>query len=277
MHAIANAISTIRNSIPLQILNAGFLDQSRDFRFGLGTNLDEQIRTQLIIPRILVDLNIVGGTEVEIPVSQMQRLPSDPGESVFRVPKSVTQNRSIITPLCLVYVSRNRFGAWGYGAQLNYGQLGNLQDHGSIMTSAAGMMQAIDNVVTPSNAECRLIGENVIMVREGASIPATSSIRVVLANDENLNNLQTRTILPFRKLCVLAAKSYLYNTLIVTVDTAKLQGGAEIGRFLSVLESYSDAEENYQTYLSDVWRAVAKMNDRESYRRLMKVAIGGYR
>jgi hypothetical protein len=44
-----------------------------------------------------------------------------------------------------------------------------------------------------------------------------------------------------------------------------------------VLESYSDAEENYQTYLSDVWRAVAKMNDRESYRRLMKVAIGGYR
>jgi hypothetical protein len=64
---------------------------------------------------------------------------------------------------------------------------------------------------------------------------------------------------------VWAVKAYLYNKLIVPINSGYLSGGQELGMFKSVLEGYSDAEENYQTYLKEIWGQVAFMNDTSRY------------
>ena len=61
------------------------------------------------------------------------------------------------------------------------------------------------------------------------------------------------------------------------MDKGRLEGGAELGRFREVIDSYSDAEEQYQDYLLNTWQKVAFMNDRESYERFTKMMIGAYR
>jgi hypothetical protein len=43
------------------------------------------------------------------------------------------------------------------------------------------------------------------------------------------------------------------------------------------VDSYADAEQMYQDYLQGPWAQTAYANDRESYERLLKLSIGGFR
>jgi len=95
-----------------------------------------------------------------------------------------------------------------------------------------------------------------------------------LANDENMSNIQIRSYPDFFKLVEFAVKSYIYNELIIQVDTAELRYGQAVGAFKDVLTSYSDAESNYQDFLSNTWRKVAFMNDATQMQRLLKLMIG---
>lgn len=55
--------------------------------------------SKVIRPRVLVDCNLVGGIQMTVPVNacNIDLLPS--GESVVQVPRSVTNNKKIVTVL----------------------------------------------------------------------------------------------------------------------------------------------------------------------------------
>ena len=61
------------------------------------------------------------------------------------------------------------------------------------------------------------------------------------------------------------------------MDIRQLMGGQQIGRFKDVIDQYADAEELYQTYMTEKWEKVALMNDQQAYTRLLRVMIGGNR
>jgi hypothetical protein len=61
------------------------------------------------------------------------------------------------------------------------------------------------------------------------------------------------------------------------MDEAEIQGGARLGAFRNIVETYADAEQQYQEYLQEKWQKVAIMNDRESYHDLIRAQIGGPR
>ena len=277
MNPISKAISEIRYTIPEELLLAGFVNINRDFQFNRSVSLDAQIRSVLMQPRVLVDLSLHGGTQIDVDLTACPRKLVSNNETVIYVPKSQTGGRTIISVLALIYYNSAQYANMGYGPSWTNAQMFNSQDTSAVVAGDMGMMSALDNVPIVENTECEIIGENTVRVREGASLPSTSRLRVILAYDESLSNLQVRSIPDFCQLVKLAAKSYLYNRLIVRVDQAQLMGGMEIGRFMTVLESYSDAEENYQTFLKDKWRAIALMNDRKQYRRYLKGTIGGFR
>lgn len=57
------------------------------------------------------------------------------------------------------------------------------------------------------------------------------------------------------------------------MDIGELQGGHNLGRFKEIVDSYSDAEKNHQTYLKEVMKKVLYMNDSESTKRLIKILV----
>jgi hypothetical protein len=56
-----------------------------------------------------------------------------------------------------------------------------------------------------------------------------------------------------------------------------LVGGKELGPFKDVIESYSDAEQQYWDYLNNVWGAVQFMNSNENYVEFIRSLVGPMR
>ena len=50
-----------------------------------------------------------------------------------------------------------------------------------------------------------------------------------------------------------------------------------LGKFKDIIEEYSDANELYETYLTEKWQKISFCNDRESYGRFVKLIVGGPR
>ena len=107
MNPIQKAISDVKAAIPRPILERTFMKPDP---FALGarmayspTSLDYRIRTLVIEGNVLPDCDLVGGTEVTIPlVSVVPQWVSD-YNVIYRIPKSLTQNRSILRLIHLTF------------------------------------------------------------------------------------------------------------------------------------------------------------------------------
>ena len=149
------------------------------------------------------------------------------------------------------------------------------QENTALMSSMQALVASYDKIPMTSTARCQLIAENTILIRDSIGFAPNGWLRCVLANDENLGNIQLRSYKHFSQLVEYAVKSYIYNELIINLDQGELQGGQTIGVFKEIIQGYSDAEQNYKDYLTDVWEAVAFMNDSEGYSRYVRLILGG--
>ena len=291
MMAVSKALDEIKFRIPKPILDAVFLQRTQGYR-QTPISLDEHLLNAVIRPRVLVDCNLVGGTEDTIRLDGLmntrvgdhssavndgvQSWGTGDYISVVRVPKDRTQGRSIQSVLSISY--GNPSGMSGYGSG-SMGMAGYGQGGGSNALTQAGsaVMNAMAPIPVTSSARVQLIGENTVMVRDSVILPANSYLRCVLAHDENMSHLQLKSYRHFSNLVTLAVKAYIYNSYIIEMDMGQLMGGQAIGRFKEVIDGFADAEELYQTYLTEKWEKVSLMNDQESYTRLLRVMIGGNR
>lgn len=274
MDAIQKAISDVKFKIPRAILEKAFINRISNFGAINQFNIDSQILDLVVKPRVLTDCNILGGTQVLISIGDLPYDRPDNSTTVVRIPKNRTQGKSIITALHVSFLSPTQVGAWGsmMGVGTGVGG-GNYADNSALMTEASAVMAAVDKIPVTSSARVTLIAENTIAVKDVMNLPLNSFLRCIVSNDDNMNNLQIKSHLAFSKLVELAVKSYIYNTLLIDIDMAELQGGYNLGVFKTVIEGYSEAEQNYQDYLKDQWHAIAFMNDGETYRRYVKMMI----
>ena len=272
MNPITLAVNSIKYKIPREVLIEVFAPKVYHW-LATPINYEEELTRIVIRGRVMVDCDLVGGTEVYIPLWDVpsQVLATDRLATIYHIPKNKTQGRTITSVLSLSYVN---------GASASFMNASNSFDPCTVTDlnlAAQAMMNAMQGLPIPSNAKVQLIGENTVMIRDNTMAAGSGLLRCILANDENLSHIQPRSIPSFSKLCELAVKSYIYNQYIITMDKGRLEGGAELGRFREVIDSYSDAEEQYQDYLLNTWQKVAFMNDRESYERFTKMMIGAYR
>lgn len=267
MNPISKAIYEARSTIPDEILQALFNDRGRHFRATPDT-ISEHIKAMVIRPRVMVDCDIVGGTEIMIRLEGLMTSRPDDFTSVYRIPKTLTQNRSILSVMNVTFNDPTGIAYYGLGTGCGSTQM---------MSTAQGLLDSNGTIPVTSTAQVQLIGENVVMVRDTTILPSNAHLRCLLATDENMSHLQLRTLRQFSQLCKYAIKAYIYNSLVIRVDTAELQGGFQLGRFREILDSYADAEELYQDYLRNVWQKVSLMNDAEKWSRTMRMVIGGHR
>lgn len=265
--AISKALDEVKFKIPRQLLDVIFLPRELRFR-ATPASLDEVILSTVVRPRVLVDCNLVHGAEIFVNLSRSPFERTDNLTTVFRIPKSLTNGRSIMSVLNLTYQDPSMNSAYGVAAALNTS---------SMMQAASAVMDVHASMPVVSTAQIQLVGENVVMVRDTNSLPSTMFLRCIIAHDENMSHLQLKAYRQFAALVVLAVKAYLYNQYTVTMGAAELQGGWELGRFKDILDGYADAEELYQAYLVEKWEKISRMQDRETHSRFLKEIIGGYR
>ena len=266
MNALIYSLNEINHQIPKELLHAGMMVDEQESTAYL-TSLDDKILRKVLKKRVLLDANVVGGVEIIIPLNNLQPSFSEHFYTVYNISPELTNNREIISALSLAFMPAN-----GY-----FGQVGNYYGSGSSVSGNStlsgfnsfnpvmGVADRIGNAASSngvlSNAHLEIVAYNTILVYAHYRTLANFGIRVLLENDSNLNNIQPRSYKQFSFLCVLATKAYLYNKLIIAINSGYLSGGQELGMFKNILENYASAEEEYRTYLREVWGAVAFMND----------------
>lgn len=263
MSVISKALADIKFRIPREILNIVFIKRLQQWRYN-PDSIDNQIMNEVIRPRVLVDCNLVGGIEVYIPFVGIPVERTNEYTAVYRFPKDRTQGKTINSVLSVSLTDPTRLAASAVTATCQATPA---------MLMAQSVLDAVSTIPITSTAYVQLIGENTVMVRDSLIIPANAYLRCILANDEQLSHIQLRSYPAFSKLIEFAVKAFIYNSYIIELDIGELQGGHNLGKIKEVIESYSDAEENYQDWLLNVIQKVSYMNDKESFTRLLKLMI----
>lgn len=278
MNALLYTLNEIHSQIPAEILNVAMNIDESPQTINLSS-LDEKILRKIIRKRVMTDANLVGGIETVIPVGQLNPRFSEDNYTVYFVPDELTMGKEIISVLGLTMMPIS-YGA-GIPASANgFGAPIDIQNPYSVNFNP--MMQLADrigNAASPYgaiyNAHTEIVARNTILVYAHYRLLATFGIRAVLENDTQLNNLQPRSYKNFSMLATLAVKAYIYNKLIVLMNSGMLSGGQDLGVFRSIVENYATAEEEYRTFLNEVWSAVAYMNDTTRYNRFIGSMLPG--
>lgn len=268
MSIFSKALDEIKYTIPRQVLTEAFKDTTNNWRQA-PVSLDEQIMNKVIKPRVLLDANLIGGQETLVSLEGLASLYIDTYTVVFEIPAERLNFREIMSVLSIGYLPYSAtYSSFGSGVGVV-----NPNSLNDVLSAGQRVGNAMSSIPVVSNATAELIGYNTVMIRDQVRATNAYQLRCVLANDANLNNINLRSYPDFAKLCQLAVRSYIYNTLLIKIDNAYLQGGQELGSFKNYVESLADSEEMYQTYLREVWGAVAFMNDVTSYERFIKLQI----
>lgn len=264
MNPIAKALDEIQFNIPPEILKTIFT-QDDFYLCSTPVSMETRIREQVIDARVLVDMDIVGGTEVYIPLGPpVISEYIDQFTVMYQIPDELTQNR----PIRQVYSMH--FGILGYSTA-------SLVAHGATTTLGNEMRKVLDNAMrTPPAATSyvNLINHNTFIVKY-TYLPYTSAFaRCRLGNDEALSFIRSQSIPKFAELCVWATKAYIYNKMRVRIDQAFLSGGQELGAYKDAILDWAEAEERYQETLK-VWKNISQnFNDPESRRRTLRTLVG---
>lgn len=266
MSVLSTAIGHIKQVIPEQVLQAAFI---QPVPMGIRTplSLDALIKANVLVPKVVRDCNLVSGVVRLIPLMEASQQWVDQYNLILDIPKSVTDGRSIVAPLNITM----------YNYQYNVGTSVNnpLNRPQNPLLDAA--KSVYDSVATPTivtSAHVNLIGENIILVGGTGYNVGTSALLCILENEQEMNNIQPHTMPTFFQLCALAAKSIIYNRLIVRMDSAAIMGGFSLGALKNIVESYSDAEQMYQDFLVNTWQKTAMLNDSQAKFRHLKMISG---
>lgn len=265
MNPITKALDEIRFSIPAEILNQVFLNQAMMCGANSGIlSLETRIRESVLEPRVFVDIDLHGGTEAFIPLETSVRAEhTDPYTVIYHIPNEVVQNRPI------VQVYSVHFAILGYqnaGMALQYTETPLASETRRVLDSAMRVPPAMTSYLN-------LIAHNTVMARFVYLPYKTAFMRVRLGNDNALSHIRAQAIPDFAKMCVLAVKAYIYNTMMVVMDQGQLSGGQMLGAFKETIMNYADSEVMYHESLKR-WGKISILNDAEARRRHIRTVTG---
>ncbi len=267
MNALSKALSDIKFQINRSILETVFVKRFTHYRTS-SPSLDEQILNEVIRPRVYIDTSLVGGAEVLVPLNSIQGEEVNTTDMVYRIPKRLTNNRTIMSVLNITYVDAQSMAAAG-----NFATCGVSAEQ----SAAQALLDAVAPLPMLSTGRISIIGENVIYVKDSIRVPSNSYLRCVVGHDEAMSHLQPRSYRAFSKLVEYAVKAYIYTEYELEMDMSELRGGHSLGKFKDIIERYSDANELYDTYITEKWQKISMQNDAQQMNRFLRLGSGGPR
>jgi len=264
VNPIQKAISDLFFKIPKDIIIRAF--KSSNPNFDNYSTITNNIYINVLQSRVLVDINLVGGTEIVIPLDGVPFETLSERETIYQIPPEKRQNRNITSVLSVM----SRYPS-------NVGIIAGHNLGNDVQNVGLAMFNSNSSAPLTSNAKVELISENTVLIISDFTMTSFTSLRCVIEDDENLASLNKRNFLHFSKLVELAVKSYIYNKEIINLDTGALFAGKELGVIKTIIDGYAESEQMYQEYLTNIWSGVSTLNDRETTTRLIKLMVGGYK
>lgn len=269
MNAIQYALNQVRHEIPMQILDLAFgynsvaPRQTTWHQPSDNQSIDATIRDRVIEGRVNLDCNLFGGTEVAIDLTTIPYESPSPELRIFRIPYDRTAGLRIVSVRHLTYM--NFHGISGYVHGRGDARLTALQT----LYAAASTMPIV------STANCQLMGDNVVVVRDDM-MHTTNQLTLVclVENDAGMTNINPGLFPLYSQMVSLAVKAYIYINLDIQMDRGYLVGGMNLGRIREVVDSYSDANEMYSEILRTRWQRASFTNDRPRMNSFIKSMIG---
>ena len=256
MNAITNAIKDVKFNIPPEVLNAAFIEYGIDNINNQIVSLDDRILNTVLRPIVLVDCNLVGGTDIEIDLCYTKAARQPDYGYIIEIDKKVTGGRSILAAyeiICNVIAGPSYPSSGGSAFNsVGINMYNNMTTH---------------NIIHSSKLE--VIGENKILLHDPGIFIISGAIRVRIENSPNMANLPPTSYPTFSKLCVLAVKSWIYNHTIIKLNQGYIYKGHELTRMTSIIEGYESVIEEYNELLINKMRKVLFMSDSETRTRFI--------
>lgn len=250
MNILTEAIRNTRFRIPEEILKEAFFTNDY-FQRHANQSLDAMIREQVFERWVRVDMDMVGGTMILIPIGQVPYTTVDNVNTIMRIPRHLTQGRSITTAISVDLPDNYGSGFSLIPMEMNTSLY--LQEANKVVNSLTPIPEV-------STAQVMLIDDNTIMVNRLPVLLYNAYLRCIVANDNEFNNVQPANYDAFRELVLRATKAYCYNKLVIKIGETRLSGGRELGEFKEIVSSYSEAADLYNESL-ELWRSLTVLND----------------
>jgi len=269
MNAITYAINNVRHMIPESVLQLAFSPQAIT-GFGArwrgnqdAVSIDSAIRDKVIENRVNIDCNLTGGTVIAVDLSGCAYEQFDMATRVFRLPYEATGGRRIVSVRTLNYLTYH-----GIPTQ-HQGQSSQL------LSAANDLMKAISSMPIVSTANCQIIGDNTVMVRDDIQhLSDQLGMTCLVENDQGMNNLNPGVYPTYARLVELATKAYIYVNTNIAMDQGVLNGGVPLGRIREMIDGYADANEMYQEFYAQNWAKASFTNDRNRMNTFISSMIG---
>lgn len=268
MNAITHAINHVRSTVPQQILELTFGQKNvteKPTMWHQSTqhqSIDHVIRQRVIDPRVNADCNLYGGTEVAIDLRDVPFEQPNHRERVFRIPFEKTNGLYITSVKHLSYLHFHGGNISGYNT-------GNQQ-----FNAMEDLYRAVASMPIVHSADCQIIGDNTILVRDDTMrVQGDYALVCLVANDPNMNNIQPGLFPLYSQMVELAVKNYIYINLDVNLDRGFLVGGMDLGRIRQIVDNYADAHEMYMELLTTRWQSGSFTNDRPRMNKFIQSMI----
>lgn len=273
MSVISMAINNLHNVIPNEILEETFITPYRN-NYYKPMSMDAKIHENVIVRRVLPDLNLTYGLTIKIPISKCHVSRHDVTDTyysnysdfIISVPPDVTNNRKIVTVLGIAITDTILYDGSYTGFYWNNGS--------SILTATQNLANANSTTSTMLyNAKCEMISPNSFICRYQGYLPLHAVVTLLIEHDDNLSDIKTTSYNYIIQLIELACKAYIYNFLKIKIDRAKLDSGSDLGAFAEIVDSYADANQMYLELREEALKR-SFMNDREGYYDHIRAIIG---
>lgn len=261
---IQYALQQLKHKIPIEILKLAFKsDYQPGFRWGgdqRSQSMDSIIRDRVIDARVNEDCNLKGGSQITVDLNKASVETIDYYTKCYRIPYHLTSGKRIISVQSVSY--RNvAYGTVSGGNQ--------------IASAVMDMYKAMSSMTIVDTAEVAIVGDNIVTVKDNQRVLSDHYILLcTVENDANLNNLQPGAWKVYSKLVELAVKAYIYNNLVIPMDQGALSQGVNIGAIKEKIDSYSDADEQYEEYYKENWGKAIRSNDRAFMSRFIRSQMG---
>lgn len=257
---VRQALIRIYHTIPKPILEAAFRNIAEDDT----SSLDSLIIDKVFVARMRDDLSVRCGKVFRLLLEHSWcHYASSPSPyalglsgtfSVYHIPPEAREHRDIAA------VMEVRF-PYNLGQQTNfYSDCSTKGNTLSSLACAALSSQTFSNALVVPRANLR--AGNVIKLEPPQFNFVPWQVKVRLKYDDSFTNLEVSETGQFPKLAEYAVKAYIYNTLIMEIETNTVVRGLELGIVREIVSSYTDAGEKYDEQLLEFAGASVLDGDR---------------
>lgn len=251
-NAIDFAVDDVITFFNKRVLEKAFRDSNNIWERNDNRTIDALIKEKLIYGFVFRYINAVAGEMVtfniaELPITILE------GAARFDIPFNKTKGKRIISAHAVEMSSSE----YDYGIQTISGQAAET----AIGPRGTGTAR-IELGTTPNTIYCYEWSPGIHFF-----------IRCVLENDKYLNNIPSSYWPKFADLVKSACKIYIYNQLGYSTGDDESYGGQPSSYWRTIIDSYSNAEEEFQEKLQK-WIKVNFMADRNEMRRYITGTVG---